>query len=115
MMSSRFLLACDTLPSNPWQRDRLPAIHKALEGWDYNIIDLFEFNSLKEAHDIRRTKVHYNFFSNGNLQEINEKFYRKITSFECDILVLGTLDCYSWFLFPDMVKRLQKQIEGLIE
>jgi|GEM_PF-6014892 len=107
-MSPHFLLACDTLPTNPWERDRLPAIRKALEYWKYSIIDIFEFNSHEEAHFIHRTKAHYSFFSNGNLQDLNEKLYRKISSHPCDILVLGTLDCYSWFLSPDTVEKLRR-------
>jgi hypothetical protein len=107
-MSLRFLLACDTMPSNPWERERLPAIREALSGWPHDIIDLFAFHSVEKAHHIHRTKSHAVFFSGRNLHELNRNFYRKVSSFGCDILMLGTLDCYSWFLFPDTVDQFRK-------
>ena len=41
------LLACDTLPENPWARDRLPAIRAALaatlkSGDDATVVDLYD-------------------------------------------------------------------------
>jgi hypothetical protein len=108
-MPLKFLLVCDTLPTNPWERDRLPAIRQALSEWQYHIIDLFAFDSLEEAHHIHRTKSHASFFSGGNLRDLNRKFYRNVTKFGCDILVLGTVDCYSWFLLPETVDQLRKE------
>jgi len=104
----RFLLVCDTLPSNPWERERLPAIREALSEWSHDIMDVFAFHSIEEAHHIHRTKSHADFFSGRNLHQLNREFYRRVCSFGCDILVLGTLDCYSWFLFPDTVDRLRR-------
>lgn len=107
-MAVSFLLACDTLPSNPWERDRLPAIRKALTNWKHNIIDIYEFNSRKEAHEIHLMKG-CPFFDDNNLVELNRKFYERVLSYKCDILILGTIDNYSWFLLPETVADLQRE------
>ena len=107
-MSSRFLLACDTLPTNPWSRDRLPAIKKAAIGLDFNIIDIYEFNSKDEAHCIHAKKG-FGFFSKKDICKLNQTFYHRIISYDCEILILCTVDNYSWFLMPETVEKLQKK------
>jgi hypothetical protein len=107
MMNTRFLLACDTLPTNPWERDRLPAIRKATRGWDFQIIDIYEFNSREEAHQIHKQRGG-SFFKNNSLKELNRKFYERILSYRCDVLILGTVDNYAQFLLPETVTKLQE-------
>jgi hypothetical protein len=108
-MSIRFLLAGDTLPTNPWNRDRLPAIKKAATGFNFDIMDIYEFNSREEAHEMHKMKGVGYFDSKGiNLHELNEKFYKRIKSYNCNVLILGTADTYGWFLLPETVEKLQK-------
>lgn len=119
----KFLIAGDTYPENPWSRERLPAMREALKGYDHEIIDLFEFNSEEEAHEIRRTNTHKEYFAKCDLADINRKFIEKVIAL-CSyqtahakrsycighaVLVLGTLDCVSLFLFPETIKLIQEQ------
>lgn len=108
-MNVRFLLACDTFPPNPWYRDRLPAIREASDGFDFDIMDIYEFNSRVEAHKIHELKG-VGFFTKKNmdLHDLNQKFYNRVMSHDCNILILGTIDNYAWFLLPETVKKLQK-------
>ena len=70
-MTPKILIACDTLPNNPWERDRLPAIRKALQGYDFEIADIYQFNSVQEAHQIHIEKAR-SFFLNHDLDELND-------------------------------------------
>jgi spore maturation protein CgeB len=105
-MGLRFLLAVDTFPDNPWERDRLPAIRKALRDRSHDIMDVYEFNSCEEAHSIHSAKGG-TYFADKDPVELNNKFYEKVASYKCDILILGTVDNYSQFLFYETIKKLQ--------
>ncbi|MFC1862383.1 glycosyltransferase [Thermodesulfobacteriota bacterium] len=107
-MSSRFLMACDTMSVNPWSRDRLPAVKEAAAGLDFDIIDIYEFNSKDEAHYIHEIKGS-EFFSKKDICKLNQKFYHRVMSYDCEILILCTVDNYSWFLMPETVEKLQKK------
>jgi len=106
-MKPRFLLACDTLPTNPWERDRLPAIRKAFRQRPFDIFDIYEFNSRKEAHQIHRQKGEL-YFDENDLDELNKKFFERVSSYGCNILILGTIDNYARYLYPETIARLQK-------
>ena len=96
---------CDTLPTNPMHRDRLPAIKEAFEGFDFDIEDLFNFNSLEEAHEIRKGDIK-GWFAKRDLKKLNNKFLDRVFSYEPDILILANLDCFSLFLSPDIIRGL---------
>ncbi|HWA86499.1 MAG TPA: glycosyltransferase [Opitutus sp.] len=102
------LLACDTLPGNPWDRDRLPAIRRALEGRAHCIRDIYEFDSASEAHALHRTKA-VGFFTNEKLRDLNERFYRHVVASGCKIVVLATVDNYAQFLRPETIARLRAE------
>lgn len=108
-MSVQFLLACDTFPPNPWYRDRLPAIREASSGFNFDIMDIYEFNSREEAHKLHELKG-WLFFTRRDidLYDLNQKFYNRIMSYDCNILILGTVGNYAWFLLPETVKKLQE-------
>jgi len=119
-MNPKFIIACDTLPGGTFDRDKLPAIREALKGYEHEIIDLFEFNSLEEAHAIRRGDIK-KWFAKADLKKLNRKFTEKVFSSSRippgysdmpfamgkNILILGTLDLVSLFLFPETIKQLQ--------
>lgn len=105
-MSVRFLVACDLLPTNPWKRDRLPAIEKALDGYNHSFVDIYEFDSRDEAYEIHKIRGD-SYFPGTDLEEINRKFYERVSSYEFDVLILGTVDNYGWFLFPETVEKLR--------
>jgi spore maturation protein CgeB len=89
----------------------LPAIKEAASDFDFKIIDIYEFYSRKEAHEIHALKGRDFFTRKGeyrSLLELNEKFYNRVTSIGCDVLVLGTIDNYAWYLLPDTVEKFQK-------
>ena len=102
----RFLIAGDTLPGGTFDRDKISAIHKALEGRDYSITDLLAFNSTEEAHEIRRGDIK-GWFAGQDLKELNRKFIHRVQAFKPDILVLGSIDMVSLFMFPETIKRLR--------
>ena len=104
------LFATDTYSENPDSIFRLPAIREAIQGRDHKIIDLFEpFIPVAEAHEIRRTNTHKEYFANRDPQHANEKFlsYMNDNLKFGDTLVLGTLDCVSLFLFPDTIRLIR--------
>jgi len=43
-----------------------------------------------------------------SLLDLNEKFYDRVMSIGCDVLILGTVDNYALYLLPDTVERFQK-------
>ena len=101
---TRFLLACDTLPSNPWSRDRLPAIRQAAADRHLDVIDIYEFDSREAAHRIHReTREKYFTGASVDLEALNAALLSRIRAYEPDVLILGTVDCYSRFLLPETV------------
>jgi len=102
----KFLIAGDTLPGGTFDRDKIPAIRKALAGKEHEIIDLLSFNSDKEAHSILRGDIK-GWFAKQDLKELNRKFINRIEAFNPDILVLGSIDMVSLFMFPETIKRLR--------
>jgi hypothetical protein len=107
---ARILLACDTLPTNPWSRDRLPAIRQAAAEWDLDVIDIYEFHSREEARTIHR-EAREEFFAGANVDfaALNAALLERIQAYAPDVLILGTADCYSRFLLPETVGRLREQ------
>ena len=104
----KILIACDTYPENPNSRERLPAMREALEGYDHEIIDLFDFTGM--AHKIRETKTEKEYFQSVSMHESNRKFFDIVIASGCDTLVLCTLDCVSLFLHPKMLKIIQERV-----
>ena len=88
IMNRKVLFLCDTMPTNPWTRDRLPAIVSAAKGKNILIRDIYEFKSVKEAHYIHSIKG-YSYFAKHNLIKINKLFLKKVLSHQCKILILG--------------------------
>lgn len=102
------LLACDTLPENPWARDRLPAIRAALAGRRHEICDIYDFGSVEAAHHAHRVKG-YGCFPARRLSRINRVFQERVRASGCKIVVLGTVDNYSLFLLPETVRSLRAE------
>lgn len=100
------LLACDTLPENPWARDRLPAIRAALAGRRHQIVDIYDFGSTAAAHHLHRTRAK-GFFEAHRLGELNRIFRDRVLASGCRILVLGTVDNYAQFVLPATIRELQ--------
>lgn len=100
------LLACDTLPENPWARDRLPAIRAALAGRRHQIVDIYDFGSTAEAHHLHRTRAQGAFPPHG-LRALNRIFRDRVLASGCRVVVLGTVDNYAHFLLPSTVRELQ--------
>jgi hypothetical protein len=107
--ATRFLLVCDTLPSNPWSRDRLPAIREAAADRHLDVMDVYEFHSREEAHAIHRGKGGA-YFAREDVDwlALNSSFEERIRSHRPDVVILGTVDCYAWFLLPETVLRLRR-------
>ena len=103
---AEILLVCDTLPENPWSRDRLPAIRLALNGRKHCIRDVYEFRSVEHAHHLHRTKA-AGFFRDEDLPELNQRFLDGVLASGCRILVLGTVDNYVQFLLPNTIMRIR--------
>lgn len=99
-------LACDTLPENPWARDRLPAIRSALAGRTHRIVDIYDFGSQEEAHRLHRTKAR-GFFTDSRVRDLNRVFRDRVLESNCEIVVLGTVDNYAHFLLPETIRELQ--------
>jgi len=102
----KFLIAGNTLPGGTFDRDKIPAIRKALAGKEHKIIDLLSFNNDKEAHSILRGDIK-GWFAKQDLKELNRKFIQRVQAFKPDILVLGSIDMVSLFMFPETIKRLR--------
>ncbi len=100
------LLACDTLPENPWARDRLPAIRAALAGRRHVITDIYDFGSLAEAHRLHRAKARGGFPA-CRLPELNRIFRDRVLASGCRIVVLGTADNFTHFLLPETLRELR--------
>ncbi len=100
------LLACDTLPENPWARDRLPAIRVALAGRRHQIVDIYDFGSTAAAHHLHRTRAK-GFFEAHRLGALNRIFCDRVLASGCRIVVLGTVDNYAQFLLPATIRELQ--------
>lgn len=100
------LLACDTLPENPWARDRLPAIQAALAGRRHQIVDIYDFGSTADAHRLHRTRAR-GFFEAHRLGELNRIFRDRVLASGCRVVVLGTVDNYAHFLLPATIRELQ--------
>lgn len=100
------LLACDTLPENPWARDRLPAIRAALAGRRHEIVDIYDFGSLAEAHRLHRAKARGGFPAHRIL-ELNRIFRDRVLASGCRIVVLGTADNFTHFLLPETLRELR--------
>lgn len=101
------LLACDTLPENPWVRDRLPAVQAALADRQHEIVDIYDFGSSEVAHRVHRTKAR-GFFKDHQVAELNQRFRDRILASDCRIVVLGTVDNYSHFLLPETIRELRE-------
>ncbi len=104
------LIATDTVKSNPWYRDRIPAIESALESHNSKIIDIYSFASEREAHEIHKRHKTDNYFhrEKPDLLNINKQFLDKIIQNLPRVLVLGTVDCYGAFLLPETVREIQE-------
>ena len=100
------LLACDTLPENPWSRDRLPAIRAALAGRRHLITDIYDFGSVEAAHRLHRAKGR-DFFHPHRIAELNRAFRDRVLASGCRLVVLGTADNYAHFLLPETVRELR--------
>lgn len=100
------LLACDTLPENPWARDRLPAIRAALTGRRHQIVDIYDFGSTAAAHHLHRTRAK-GFFEAHRLGALNRIFRDRVLASGCRVVVLGTVDNYAQFLLPATIRELQ--------
>lgn len=100
------LLACDTLPENPWARDRLPAIRAALAGRPHTITDIYDFGSLAAAHRLHRTKARDGFPAH-RIPELNRLFRDRVLASGCRIVVLGTADNFTHFLLPATLRELR--------
>ncbi len=104
---SGILLACDTLPENPWARDRLPAIREALAGIDHEVIDIYDFGTGEAAaHALHRSKAR-GFFTGDKLIELNERFRERVLASGRRVIVLGTVDNFVQYLFPETVRAWQ--------
>lgn len=108
MSDPGILLACDTLPENPWARDRLPAIRSALAGRRHEIMDIYAFDSPEEAHHLHRTKAQ-GAFPDSRVGELNRRFSDRVLASGCRIVVLGTVDNYAQFLLPATIRVLQEK------
>lgn len=100
------LLACDTLPENPWARDRLPAIRAALAGRRHVITDIYDFGSLAAAYRLHRAKAR-GCFPARRLLELNRVFRDRVLASGCKIVVLGTADNFTHFLLPATLRELR--------
>lgn len=100
------LLVCDTLPENPWARDRLPAIRLALAGQRHVITDIYDFGSGEEAHRLHRKNAR-GFFRDHQVVELNRRFRERVLASGCRIVVLGTVDNYARYLLPATIRELQ--------
>lgn len=100
------LLACDTLPENPWSRDRLPAIRAALAGRRHEIVDIYDFGSTAGAHRLHRTKAR-DYFHSHRIAGLNRRFRDRVLASACRIVVLATADNYSHFLLPGTLRELR--------
>lgn len=105
----KILLACDTYEPHPWNRDRLPAVKKALGNFKSEIIDIYEFNSREEAHLAHEEKVKFFLRNKDKLAEFNEKIYNKIVKSQCNIAIFATVDNYSNFIFPETILKLREK------
>ncbi|MDD4062429.1 MAG: glycosyltransferase [Candidatus Pacebacteria bacterium] len=105
--NKKILLAIDTCPDNPWMRDRVPAILKSLRGYNYKIIDIFEFESKEEAHKLHRMSQRL-IRQKHEILDINKKFLKRINHFNPDIVVMGTIDNYSRFILPETIHEMRK-------
>ena len=105
---SGIFLACDTLPGNPWSRDRIPAIRQALTGRRHEIVDIYDFGSEHCAHHVHRIKAHQ-VFKDRDLGELNRVFIERVRRSGCSIAVLGTVDNYGLFLLPETLRTLRRE------
>lgn len=100
------LLACDTLPENPWSRDRLPAIRAALAGRRHEIIDIYDFGSVEDAHRIHRARAR-DCFADEELPRLNRSFRDRVLASNCRIVLLGTVDNFQNYLLPATIRDLR--------
>jgi len=105
---SGIFLACDTLPENPWSRDRIPAIRQALAGRRHEIVDIYDFGSEPWAHHVHRIKAHH-AFKDRDLGKLNRIFMERVLRSGCSIAVLGTVDNYGLFLLPETLRTLRRE------
>jgi len=105
---SGIFLACDTLPQNPWSRDRIPAIRKALHGRRHEIVDIYDFGSVAQAHYGHRVRAR-DFFRERDLDTFNRIFIERILHSGCRIAVVGTVDNFGHFLLPETLRTLRRE------
>jgi hypothetical protein len=105
---SGIFLACDTLPENPWSRDRIPAIRKALAGRRHVLTDIYDFGSEAQAHHVHRIRAR-NFFREGDLGEFNRVLVERVLRSGCRVAVLGTVDNFGHFLLPETLRVLRSE------
>jgi hypothetical protein len=100
------LLACDTLPENPWARDRLPAIRAALAGRRHEIVDIYDFGSVAAAHRLHRAQARGGFPAR-RIPDLNRRFRDRVLASGCRLAILGTADNFTHFLLPETLRELR--------
>lgn len=106
----RVLLACDTSEFNPWARDRLVAINKALgeASSEYKIVDIYGYKGLEKARKIHKKRA-INHFNRFNIPVANESLLQTVLDFNPDLCVLGTVDNYALYLFPETILKIREK------
>lgn len=107
----RILFAANLHPAYNFMMQRYESIIRALEDYQVEFIDIFDFfNDYEQALKLESLCFSgedlHSYFDNIDVINLNRHFLNHIRSYEWDILCLCTISHYSFFLLPSTLREL---------